>query len=797
MAQSHSTKRRTRLFVLTSCAMASALVAACGGGGGRSPPISTPSPQPTPTPSPSPTPTPTPTPTPATDFNTAEVRRSDGPEFHNAVTAWQRGITGRGATLAIVDTGIDLDSPEFAGRIHPASTDVAGSRTAEQEDDHGTNVALVAAAAFNGSGVVGIAFESSILALRADTPGSCASEDPADPSLGCTFSDTAIAAGIDRAVASGAAVVNLSLGGDSPGAVLRSAIQRAAAAGLVIIVAAGNNGESTDAGDDPTQPDPFAAGVLAAGGSNVIIVGSVDVNGVISDFSNKAGTRAASYLTARGERICCVYQDGELFITTEPNGDRFVTLFSGTSFSAPQVTGAVALLKQAFPNLTATQIVQILLDSARDAGAAGIDPIYGRGILDIARAFAPQGTTSLAGGTSTLPLGDDTGIASAAMGDATQGAALEAVILDGYARAYGYDVGSRLRGASLAPKLSHAVESHGRRVAGSTEAVALAFTIGAGGEAGWERQLRLTHEDAQAARVLAARAALKLSVDTQVGFAFRERGDALVAQLQGHERPAFLIAGGARGDNGFFAGSDVSLAMRRQMGPWGLTLSADSGDAWLGAFRRAEDVLSRTRERRAMRTFGLAADRRFGNLETTVGLSWLTEERTVLGAHFHDAFGAGGADTLFLDAGAGWRFAPGWRLGGEFRQGWTRADRQGLVAAGSDFVSRGWSLDVTKQGVFGPFDFLGLRVSQPLRVESGGLALRLPVDYDYATLQTTYGVRTLALAPQGREIDGEITWRGQLWGGEAAASLFYRTDPGHIAGMPDDKGGVIRWSKRF
>ena len=72
---------------------------------------------------------------------------SDGPEQHKAVSAWQRGATGSGRTIAVIDTGIDLDSPEFAGRIHPDSRDVAGSRSVDGEDDHGTNVSLVAAAA--------------------------------------------------------------------------------------------------------------------------------------------------------------------------------------------------------------------------------------------------------------------------------------------------------------------------------------------------------------------------------------------------------------------------------------------------------------------------------------------------------------------------------------------------------------------------------------------------------------------------------------------------------------------------
>jgi hypothetical protein len=327
----------------------------------------------------------------------------------------------------------------------------------------------------------------------------------------------------------------------------------------------------------------------------------------------------------------------------------------------------------------------------------------------------------------------------------------------------------------------------------------MAFTLadGSRGASNWIAPLRLSREDAEVARVQAGRVALKLSPGQQIGFAFKERSEGLVAQLQGQDRPAFLIAADARGDSGFAEGADLSVAYRRQLGRWGLTASSEQGKAWLGNLRIEDGRLDRVREARGLSSFSLAADRRFGKIDTAAGLTWLGERRTVLGAYFADGFGGGGANRLFLDANAGWRMGDGWRLGGAVRQGWTRADRVGVIGAGSDFVSRSWSADLTKQGVFGGLDSLGLRISQPLRVESGGLNLTLPVGYDYATLAPTYETRLLSLAPQGREIDGELAWRGPLFGGDASASLFYRTDPGHVAGLPDDKGVAVKWNARF
>lgn len=793
--------RRRGGLTLRGCAgPALALVlTACGGGGGGGP-ISTPAPAPPPAPAPVPTPTPTP---PASVFNTAEFRQSSGAAQHGAITAWDSGRTGAGQAIAIIDTGIDTTNSEFAGRILPASRDVTGAgRSIQAEDDHGTNVALVAAAARNGVGVMGIAFDASLLVLRTDRPGSCTGAAPGSSEANCAFGDNDIAAGVNAAVAAGARVINISLGGKSPvSAGLADAVRRASSAGIVIVVAAGNGGTGNRVGVDPGQPNVSAASVRAAGGDNVIIVGSVDAGGVISSFSQRAGAEAAWYLTARGERVCCVYDGSQLFVGRDENG-AYNLSFSGTSFATPQVAGAVALLAQAFPGLTGQQIVRLLLDTARDAGAAGVDTTYGAGVLDIAAALAPRGAMTLAGSTAIVRPGMEVVTGSPAMGDApARTGSVQGIALDSYARAYTLELGGGVRGAAFQPRLAAALAPGAQVARGGANSVALAFTVGHDQNAArtsWPRPLQLSGEAAEGARLLAAQVALRVDARSELALALRDSAAGLTAQLRGAREPAFLIARSAGADSGFVLGSDAAFAMRREMGALGVTIGAERGAVW-----RQRDLVTDgalpggPRDRLATQQLSLALDRAIGPVDGFARVSWLAEDASVLGASVSAPFGMRGADTVFLDLAAGMDLAAGWQLDAAWRQGWTRLRAAGLIAPGPALASSGWSVDVSRADALLAGDSLGVRLSQPLRVNSGGIGLRLPVAYDYATLLPSHATRFIALAPSGREIDAELAWRGPLWGGSAAASLYYRTDPGHYAALPDDKGAALRWELRF
>jgi hypothetical protein len=389
------------------------LLAACASGGGTPPAANVATQAPPPPPAPPPA---------GGSFDTPEYRRSNAATQSNALPVWNAGVSGAGVTVGIVDSGIAQASPEFAGRIHPASRDVTGAnRGIGDEDGHGTAVAAVIGAARNGLSIVGIAPEARLAVMRGDRAGTCAAES------GCSFTDLSVAAGVNAATDAGARVINISLGGSPGSSTLRAAWQKAGNAGAVLVIGAGN--------DASAEIDPLPRSALNGGNpATIIVVGAASSNRDIASFSNRAGSASTNFILAPGQSIRTFVETGQEF------------LYSGTSLAAPVVSGAVALLAQAFPNLTGAQLVELILRNADDLGAPGPDPVYGWGLLNIGRAFAPSGTTVLAGtrlpvslvnnGTMGAPMGNGAGFA-AALG--------EVAILDAYGRRYGLMLGETLR----------------------------------------------------------------------------------------------------------------------------------------------------------------------------------------------------------------------------------------------------------------------------------------------------------------------------------------------------------------
>ncbi|MEV4266736.1 S8 family serine peptidase [Kribbella sp. NPDC049584] len=275
--------------------------------------------------------------------------------------AWDVSKTTGSQIVAVLDTGVDAGHPDLVGHLVPGYNAVSSTRPNPVDDNgHGTmTLGIIAAAANNGAGVAGVGWNV-MKAMPVKVLGADGSGYDAD-----------IAEGIDWAVAHGAKVINMSLGGPGDNAVLHNAVINAVNSGVTVVVAAGNDG--TDAMQYP------------AAYPEVIAVAATNAGGVLTDFSSYGNWVDVA---APGWDILTT---GSRALT--PPGYEPYWYCTGTSCSAPIVTGIAALVKNKWPTLTPAQIAQRLEVLSRDAGPRGIDPYYGHGIVDAYAALGGKTTT--------------------------------------------------------------------------------------------------------------------------------------------------------------------------------------------------------------------------------------------------------------------------------------------------------------------------------------------------------------------------------------------------------------------
>ncbi|MFG3036593.1 MULTISPECIES: type VII secretion-associated serine protease mycosin [unclassified Streptomyces] len=290
--------------------------------------------------------------------------RQWGPEALHTAEAW-RTTKGEGITVAVLDTGVDAGHPDLEGSVLPGH-DLIGfgaSRGDRAWARHGTAMAGIIAGHGHGpdggDGVLGIAPDVRILPVRVILESTDKARDKARKSRG-----TALAEGIRWAADHGADVINLSLGDDSksahPDAGEDAAVQYALAKGVSVVASAGNGGEK---GDHVSYPAAYPG---------VIAVTAVDRFGTHASFSTR---RWYATVSAPGVDI----------VIADP--DRRYYEGWGTSAAAAFVSGAVALVRSAHPDLTPAQIKRLLIDTARSRPKGGRSDAKGYGTVDPAAAI--------------------------------------------------------------------------------------------------------------------------------------------------------------------------------------------------------------------------------------------------------------------------------------------------------------------------------------------------------------------------------------------------------------------------
>ena len=255
--------------------------------------------------------------------------------------AWRSGLTGKGVTVAIVDSGLsgmtgDIDK----SRVLPGKNCVGGTGV-DDTLGHGTFVAgVIGATKDNGVGIAGIAPGVTIVPIK------CYATDQTD--------FAAQAAGIYAAVDEyHCDILNISAGDPEIVPEVEAAIRHALDEGVIVVAAAGNSGDKQL--------------LYPASYDGVISVSNVGRDLMLSATSNK---NDHVWVTAPGREIVSL---GRLPLT--------VKMSSGTSFSAPAVAGVAALLKEAFPQMTPADFKQILKVSSKDLGSTCYDIYYGWGLI--------------------------------------------------------------------------------------------------------------------------------------------------------------------------------------------------------------------------------------------------------------------------------------------------------------------------------------------------------------------------------------------------------------------------------
>uniref|UniRef100_UPI0033414E03 S8 family serine peptidase n=1 Tax=Castellaniella defragrans TaxID=75697 RepID=UPI0033414E03 len=404
-------------------------------------------------------------------FVDAEFRRSGTLDLINAQYAYARGYTGQGVLVAVVDSGLYAQHPEFLGRVFGGWNFIDDQEPWDYSDTeldettglvvgHGTHVAGIIGAARDGVQMHGVAYDASLLGVRVIG----GDEDSGNDEM----------AAFDYAIASGAQVLNGSFGPNAlppmlmddpddpdgpsipnpgywdnlgtellkyqniPIAALQAEadmLRRAAAADIVMVFAAGNGYEDysvqashvssygmyylitpgyfasqdsmfrfldMDATLDltPDLVDPAQYVIVPVddyrvkdfdfsdlGGAMLSVV-AVGPDGEIASYSNRCGDAYLWCLAAPGGTYA------EPIYSTNPDAaNNYYVTMQGTSMAAPVVSGAAAVLRQAFPYMSARQIIEVILTTTNDSGIYDEQnkAIYGRGLLDLGKASGGPG----------------------------------------------------------------------------------------------------------------------------------------------------------------------------------------------------------------------------------------------------------------------------------------------------------------------------------------------------------------------------------------------------------------------
>lgn len=688
----------------------------------------------------------------------------------NADYAYARGITGKGVTIATMDSGISASSREFSapGKLAPGYNAVTGMSDVTDVLGHGTHVAGIIAADRDGKGMFGVAYDATLLPIKVLSDGG-------------RGSTTALDVGLRYAIGK-AFIVNMSLSADA--AYSPAALQQAVKAGMLVVAAAGN-----DAAANPGWPARFAKEAWA--NNQIIAVGAVDANNHIAGFSNRAGDTAAWFLVAPGVNILSTYLNGQY------------AYMSGTSMATPVVSGAAALIKQMWPALKAEQIANILFVTATDLGAPGIDPVYGRGLVNVEKAMQPVGaltTTTYNGKTiSVLSGSTQASAATSRLWSLAASGQLQVIGFDAYRRDFRFDAGATVvQPPSLS--LEQVFDGIDRRL----EVADRVLRDGSEYLAAYETRRASDGGIATGTRRLAAFSLVSKRQDGE--FAFGSGGLAAHYFGAGSLRPeqgsaqdsqqGLQLGGIAALANPYFAFLPGATHAGWAQHFGGVTLRFGTMASGPGATLVGTDALHVPHAHAALFEASTSIDR----VAVSLSMSRIDERSGYLGSYSSGPLAFNGdASTRALQLAGAVLLAPKLALAAQAAYGVTPGSlvSGSLITEVAKTRTNAFALALVASDRFLANDRLSIALSQPMRAYAGQVAMDMLTGLDENGNEMRE--RTLfSMVPLGRELRAEVNYLVPLHDADSIGfTLMLRREPNNMVDAAAEKLVGVKYVRPF
>ncbi|MDX1921609.1 MAG: S8 family peptidase [Alphaproteobacteria bacterium] len=731
----------------------------------------------------------------ASDFKTAEYNRGWQLSAIGAADAYARGFTGAGQIVAVFDSGMNKTHEDLNANISGVGFDaVTGLEgVASDVNGHGTFVSGIIAGERNGLGAQGIAYNSKILTIRIVN---------ADGSV--SLSDNKLATAIRYATSHGAGVMNNSWNTSTQiSAVTKAgldgfmgqtlqAYREAVKANRIIVFAAGNEGKS--------QPGFYAAlpklySELTAGWISAV---AIDGTGAIASYSNRCGDTAAWCLAAPGSAV----------VSTMRNANNSYGTGSGTSFAAPVISGAAAVLKQQWPKLTNAQIKAILFKTATKTGIYANSAVYGQGLLNLEAATRPVGTTTTPTPTPTTPK------PTTPTTPTTPKPVTPTSPTTGSGSKFGRGFGTYGRSAKSAEQLRIITfDEFGRdfymdsaaffsNAMPSFDSVSALRDFNNGMETTTIGQTTYGFANADTKTTIGGAQfdGVRMFIETPVAGTTTTAAFNINPSLVFGLAPRDVAFAGKLVDGEALVNPYMSLAKN----PITVAAKANlSDDVWVkgGSFfgEQATDLnapvtLSQdpNYSKNLGKVYGGVAEigTTFGTKHSGFAFTggFVNEQNAMLGSISSGVTKlADSTNTMFAGVSAKVDLGGGLNAFGGFEMGWSKVQsaRSSLVENVSDINSQSFRAGLTKTGVIGKSDTFGFVVSEPLRVNNATMNLNM-ADSQNADGSVNFHSSTADISAEAHELDLQAFYTTEVnEKGKFAAGLLLRENAGHVAGQSE------------